>query len=107
MLVVVARNPFNEPVMVNFPDSASLNQTRTFGYRLAEEPMGSLDWYHGFPYDRSAGYFKANESKRAVYDFKIPDSPAGFPRPGPYYAFGVFANKLSDTLRFTIGGSSP
>ncbi len=105
VLVVVARNPFNEQVMVNFPDSASLGgRTRTFGYRLGVDPVGALAYYHGLPYDRSAGYFKANESKRAVYDYRIQHSTADFPRPGPYHAFGVFGKKVSDTIRFVLGG---
>lgn len=103
VLVVIARNPYAEPVMVNFPDSTQIGGTRTFGFRLGEYPIGSLSFYHGFPYDRSAGYFLAHESKRAVYDFRMQDDGSGFPRPGPHYAFGVFNEKATDTLRFTIG----
>lgn len=104
VLVVVARNPFAEQVVVNFPDSTEIGGFRTFGFRLSEDPMGSASFYAGFPYDRSVGHFRAHESKRAVFDFRVhaPDG-AGIPRPGPHYAVGSFGGKSSDTLRFTIG----
>lgn len=102
VLVVVARNPFDEPVMVNFPDSNRFGGARTFGYQLGEHPRGSLSYFEGRPYDRSAGYFLPRESKRAVYDFKVRGAAGTFPRPGSYFAFGAFNNHLTDTIRFTI-----
>lgn len=103
VLVVIAKNPFDEPVMVDFPDSTMFRGTRTFGLRLGEYPVGSLSFDHSAAYDRSAGYFLAGESKRAVFDFQVQASEGGFPRPGPHYAFGVYNERVTDSIFFTIG----
>lgn len=102
-LVVIARNPFAEPVMVNFPDSALGGGARVFGYELGADPSGARAILHGFGYDRGVGYFRANESKRAVFDWRVSDSFGSLRAPaGAYFAIGRFGNQQSDTVRFTI-----
>lgn len=104
-LAVVARNPFAEPVMVDFPDSSLVGGSRVFGYRLGEDPSGAQVVLHGFGYDRGVGFFRAHEAKRAVFDWRVAE-PGGppVPRPGAHFALGLFGNASSDTIRFTIRG---
>lgn len=104
-LVVTARNPSDEALMVNFPDSTFVGGIRSFGFRVGEHPGGEEIQFHGFAYDRSAGYFGPRETKRAVFDLRIAAvSGQTTLRPGSYFALGQFGDAVSDTIHFTVGG---
>jgi hypothetical protein len=78
-LVITATNPKPYPILVRFEEDSVSTTPRPWGYEVDYVP-GSRT-YTGFMYDEGMRYFRAGETKRAIYDFSIVGS--GFPGPLP------------------------
>jgi hypothetical protein len=104
-LEILATNPRPYPVLVRFAEDTFPGGARPFGFRVeyGATGHGGASWYDGFMYDEGMRYFRAGETKRAVFDFGIVGSGDPYPVPlGPSRYFGRFGGIATPPITITI-----
>lgn len=101
-LVVSARNPHPYPIVVTLPPSGDAGRPVSFRYRVSSG--ATTHWYDSRIYDAGATYFRAHETKRAVYDYAIGPvvDDAQYLQPGSYTLDGGFGSRWAPTASFVI-----
>jgi hypothetical protein len=70
-LVVTARNPLPYDVVVELPPSGDAGRSVGFSFGVRSHDHRYQLFYNGRTYDEGAAYFRAGETKRAVFDFRV------------------------------------
>jgi len=103
VLVVTARNPNAHEVVVNLPPSGDAGPSVGFTFGVAADGTGFSLSYNGRIYDAGAAYFRAGETKRAVFDFSVGpaygDSQVTI---GSYTASGGFSTSATASVPFVV-----
>jgi hypothetical protein len=99
--IVTAHNPANHAVITDLSPPPGMRGI-SFSYVLITDAHLLTGSNFNFAYDREETYFRAGETKRAVFDMFVGDYLRGGLGPGSYAAYGYFGNAISSPATFVI-----